>query len=276
MSGRILLIEDNATNLELMSYLLRTQGHAPTGKVDGIEGARAALEGEFDVIVTDILMPRMDGYTLLERLRATPRLANTKIVAVTALAMVGDRERILQAGFDGYVSKPIEPQTFVREIEAFLPANLRSNAVPQLRESAKAADFEMRDDVTILIVDDVPVNRELIRAALGPLGYRLVEARTAAEARSKLSELRPALILCDVHMPGGTGLDFAADLKRDPALQSVPFLFISSTVWRTSERQRASALGAGDLVLRPIDPDKLQQAVIRVLEGYERGEDPGC
>jgi CheY-like chemotaxis protein len=120
MGARILLIEDNVPSLVLMSYLLKAGGHDPTSARDGSDGVRKALEGDFDLIVTDILMPHMDGFAVLNSLRTHPRLAGTKIVAVTALAMLGDRERILSAGFDGYIAKPIEPETFARELEPFI------------------------------------------------------------------------------------------------------------------------------------------------------------
>lgn len=274
MSARILLIEDNAPNLELMSYLLRAHGHAPTASSDGLTGLRTALEGEYDLVVTDVLMPRIDGYAILERLRSSPRMASTKIVAVTALAMVGDRERILAAGFDGYIAKPIEPETFVRDIEAFLPPGRRSGALPDPeRHPVGDAVTAGREGPLVLIVDDIAVNRELIRGALGPLGYRIAEARNTAEAWARLREKAPALILCDVHMPGGSGFEFATEVKNDPAFRSIPFLFISSTVWRTVDKLRASELGAGELVLRPIDPEKLQREVTRMLKVAERAED---
>jgi two-component system cell cycle response regulator len=103
-----------------VSYLLQAHGHIATAAGDGLSALHAAIEGDHDLILTDILMPKMDGYQLLTQLRAVPHLAKTKIVAVTALAMVGDRERILGAGFDGYIAKPIDPESFVREVEGFL------------------------------------------------------------------------------------------------------------------------------------------------------------
>jgi two-component system cell cycle response regulator len=131
MHARILLVEDNAGNLELMSYLLKAFGHVPTKAADGEAGLRLALDNTYDLVLTDVLMPRLDGYELLRRLRADPLNGSTKVVAVTALAMVGDRERILAAGFDGYVAKPLDPETFVRDIERFLPASVRSSGVPE-------------------------------------------------------------------------------------------------------------------------------------------------
>jgi CheY-like chemotaxis protein len=118
---RILVVDDNAANLDLMVYLLRAFGYDPDGKPDGITGFEAAKIGRYALVLSDILMPGIDGYELARRLKAEPSLASTPLIAVTALAMPGDRERIDAAGFDGYIKKPIEPRTFVSQVEAFLP-----------------------------------------------------------------------------------------------------------------------------------------------------------
>ncbi|HLY03661.1 MAG TPA: response regulator [Candidatus Cybelea sp.] len=121
MSARILVADDNVANLELMLYLLRAFGYAPEGVADGLAALHAISCGEFDMVVSDILMPGIDGYELARRMKSDPRLKRTPLVAVTALAMSGDRERVAAAGFDGYITKPIEPQTFVSQLQAFLP-----------------------------------------------------------------------------------------------------------------------------------------------------------
>jgi CheY-like chemotaxis protein len=120
VSVRILIVEDNATNLDLMTYLLRSFGYSTSSAQDGLAGLEAAKTGQYDLILTDILMPRLDGFEFAHRLKGEPGLARTPLVAVTALAMTGDRERILASGFDGYISKPIEPQAFKAQIESLL------------------------------------------------------------------------------------------------------------------------------------------------------------
>jgi two-component system cell cycle response regulator len=120
VSIRILIIEDNLTNLDLMTYLLRAFGYSISSAQDGLAGLEAAKAGHYDLILTDILMPQLDGFEFARRLKAEPGLARTPLVAVTALAMTGDRERILASGFDGYISKPIEPQAFKAQIESLL------------------------------------------------------------------------------------------------------------------------------------------------------------
>lgn len=121
--SRILVIDDNAVNLDLMLYVLRAFGHDAEGYSDGLSGLQAALRGDFAIVLSDILMPGIDGYEFARRFKGESHLATVPLVAVTALAMSGDRERIAAAGFDGYIAKPIEPRTFATQVEAFLDRN---------------------------------------------------------------------------------------------------------------------------------------------------------
>jgi CheY-like chemotaxis protein len=116
----ILVIEDNEDNIRLLDYVLRAYGYEPLLATDSQEGLRIALDRRPDLILLDLRMPRMDGYEVAAHLRRAG-LEGTKVVAVTASAMVGDRERIAAAGFDGYIQKPIEPETFIADVERFLP-----------------------------------------------------------------------------------------------------------------------------------------------------------
>jgi CheY-like chemotaxis protein len=121
VAARILVIEDNEENITLIDYLLRAHGYAPLLARDGAEGVRVALAERPDMILLDIRMPGMDGYEVAAVLKKDPTLSGTRIVAVTASAMVGDRERIAAAGFDGYIQKPIDPETFMGQVERLLP-----------------------------------------------------------------------------------------------------------------------------------------------------------
>lgn len=126
MAARILVIEDNAANLELVRYLLSFSGYTVLEARDGAQGVDMALRERPDLIICDLQMPLLDGYQVLARLREAPAGAATVVVAVTAFSMPNDRQKVMTAGFDGYLSKPIEPENFVAQIEAFLPAGLRA------------------------------------------------------------------------------------------------------------------------------------------------------
>ncbi|HEV3153850.1 MAG TPA: response regulator [Candidatus Baltobacteraceae bacterium] len=120
MSTRVLVIEDNPTNLDLMTYLLRALGYEVATAPDGVSGLELARAEKYDVVLADILMPRMDGYEFARHFKTDPALQSTPLIAVTALAMAGDRERIVAAGFDDYISKPIDPQNLGPQIESVL------------------------------------------------------------------------------------------------------------------------------------------------------------
>jgi two-component system, cell cycle response regulator len=278
MAARVLVIEDNVTNLDLMSYLLRAFGHQALRATAGAAGVEAAARERPDLIVCDLQMPGADGFEVLRRLHADPATSSIPVVAVTAYAMVGDRERILAAGFDGYIAKPIEPQSFVPQLETYLARSLhggRSNSGTP-RESAVRAAEAREPRATVLAVDNSPPNLQLVRAVLEPAGFRVVEARSVEEALALLGSETPGLILSDIHMPGADGWSLLERVKADAALAVIPFVFLSSTLVDTASYSReARALGAIRLISRPIEPDALLRAVegclARSADGGQEG-----
>ena len=120
MKGKILVIEDNERNRYLMTIILEKNGYQVITAQDGEAGLEAACRERPDLILLDIQLPVMDGYEVARRLKENPESKDIPIVAVTSFAMAGDRERILAAGCEGYIEKPINPETFVEEIEKYL------------------------------------------------------------------------------------------------------------------------------------------------------------
>ena len=116
---RILVIEDNPQNLELMTYLLQAFGYITLTAGDGAEGIETVRREMLDLIICDVHLPKVNGYEVARELKRDPMLRRIPLVAVTALAMVGDRDKVLAAGFDGYIDKPIAPELFVKQVEAF-------------------------------------------------------------------------------------------------------------------------------------------------------------
>jgi CheY-like chemotaxis protein len=121
MAKRLLLIEDNATTRESLTYLLKSFGYEVTCAEDGLQGVEMATKQLPDAIVCDIILPKLDGFGVLRELKSNPLTAKIPLIAVTALAMLGDRERMLAAGFDGYVPKPVDPERFVPDILQYVP-----------------------------------------------------------------------------------------------------------------------------------------------------------
>jgi CheY-like chemotaxis protein len=124
MKTRILVIEDNPDNLELMTYLLKQHQYTTLSAVDGEEGLAAIYRERPNLIICDIQLPKFNGYEIAKKIKADESIKKIPLIAVTANSMVGDRNKILAAGFDGYLSKPIDPEIFIEQIDEFLIGSL--------------------------------------------------------------------------------------------------------------------------------------------------------
>ncbi len=120
MKRKILVIEDNEQNIYLMTFILENNGYEVVQARDGREGIELAGRVKPTLILLDIQLPDIDGYDVARELRSNPALDDVPIVAVTSYAMAGDREKCLDAGCVGYITKPINPETFVAEMEKYL------------------------------------------------------------------------------------------------------------------------------------------------------------
>lgn len=125
MAALILILEDDSASRELLQYLLQATGYRTLQAADGAAGLAMALEVKPDLVICDLQMPKLNGFDVMRGLRADPRWHGVAVVAVTAFSMAGDREASIAAGFSEHITKPIDPRTFVAQIEAFLPPEQR-------------------------------------------------------------------------------------------------------------------------------------------------------
>jgi two-component system, cell cycle response regulator len=257
--ARILIVEDNPANLELMRYLLQAFGHVVFAATDGEQGEASARHQTPDLVLCDLQLPGIDGFEVARRLKGNPELSSIPLLAVTAFAMVGDREKILAVGFDGYIPKPIDPETFVGQVEQFLGgASSRSAAPSQPHASVDALPHVSNPPpkrASILCVDDSSVNLSFLRSLLEPHGYEVNTATTVRDGLAQAKKKPPNLFLADVHMPLESGYDFLRAVKADPALAQIPFLFLTSTVAGRSDRELGLKLGARKFIVRPVEPE---------------------
>lgn len=117
---RILLVEDNEMNRDMLSRRLSRKGYEVSIAIDGQQGLSMALRGDYDLVLLDMSLPELDGWEVVRRIRSDPRGRDLPVIALTAHAMAGDREKALQAGCDEYDSKPVDFPLLVARIEALL------------------------------------------------------------------------------------------------------------------------------------------------------------
>ncbi len=119
---RVLIVDDNELNIEMASFLLQQVGMQVASVRDGHGALEQVERFDPDLVLLDIQLPGFDGMAVTQRLRSTPRTRPLAIVAFTAYAMMGDKEKFLAAGCDGYIAKPIQVSTFADEVRALIPA----------------------------------------------------------------------------------------------------------------------------------------------------------
>jgi two-component system cell cycle response regulator len=221
--ARILIIENTPANAELMRTLLAAHGHAPLVETDGAAGIDSARREHPGLVLCDLRLPGLDGYAIAAALRADPLLAGLPLVAIAALDEEGERERLLASGFDGYIANPIEPDSFVAELEVFLQ---RPAETP-----------------TLLLVDDDRFMLDLLADVLAADGYRLLRAGSGEEALQLLAQNRVRLLVCDQCMPGLAGTEVAA---RARALQPHTYRIILSAQEEAGPIAAALADGSVD------------------------------
>ncbi len=256
---RILLIEDNEMNLELMVYLLQEFGYTPRVANNGETGLQIIKKERPHLVLCDIQLPKLDGYELAQQVKADPELRETLVVAVTAMAMVGDREKSLAAGFDGYISKPIEAQTFVQQVENFLKSRGRAKPAGHIPDGQPHPPPKKG---LVLAVDDIMANNKLLESLLEPFGYQVIIASGMTEAMALAREHLPTLIISDVRMHEGSGFELCEAIKTDPRLKQIPFILLTSTYCNETARAKGLALGAAKYIFRPIE----SQALLREIE----------
>jgi CheY-like chemotaxis protein len=117
---KILIIEDNESNLYLIRYILEKSGYQVISTPNALTGIEIALNEKPDLVIMDVQLPDINGLEATRRIRKNTVGKDLKIVALTSYAMTGDKEKALKAGCDGYMEKPIDPQTFLNELLGFM------------------------------------------------------------------------------------------------------------------------------------------------------------
>jgi len=251
MSAKILVVDDNATNLKLVSTLLEFEGYDILTAVDAEEAQVLLATTLPDLILMDIALPGMDGLTLTRKLKAEERTRSIRIVALTAFAMKGDDQKALDAGCDGYITKPIDTRKLPDQVAEFL---------------ARASGQSRRSRMKILVIEDHAVDLKLADLVLSTAGYDVSMVEAAEQAFAAIKEDRPQLIFLDLDLPGMDGLTLARKLKADPDMRDIRVVAVT---FYPEQFPKAAALAAGcdAYLLKPINTRELSDQLTAVAEG---------
>jgi two-component system cell cycle response regulator len=259
---RILVVEDNALNMKLVRSLLNFGKYEVLEAEDGEKGLLMMREHKPAMVLMDIQLPGMSGLEVTHLMQNDPILRTIPVVALTSHAMEGDEERALKAGCIGYVTKPIDTRSFLKNIQQYLPAD---NPVPIQRQqplqndtpiSTVAARIDANYLPKVLVVDDEPLNTKLLAAQIPSDQYSVLCAYNGHEALEIAEKFRPELILLDVMMPNMDGYEVTMKLKAMPTTSHIPIIMITA-LQDSEDKAKALEAGAEEFLSKPINKVEL-------------------
>jgi CheY-like chemotaxis protein len=209
--GTVLVIDDEAAVRDLMQRFLGREGFRVVTAASGEEGLRRARELKPEAITLDVMMPGMDGWAVLSALKSDPAVADIPVVMLT---IVDDKNLGYALGAADYLTKPID------------------------RDRLTAVLGKYRRDQPVLVVDDDPEVRGLLRRMLEPAGFAVVEADNGRAALERLREVKPTVILLDLMMPEMDGFAFVSEFRRHEAWRAIPIVVITAKDLTREDRER--------------------------------------
>ncbi|MEW6185251.1 MAG: response regulator [Thermodesulfobacteriota bacterium] len=239
---KILIVDDSLIIRKALSKQLEKFGALVDQAEDGEIGYQVSLSGGYDLIITDVEMPNLDGFGLCERLKNNPSTCGTPVVILSSLETDRDIEQGFRVGAAAYVSK--------------------SEAQSQLNETIERVLEKSRfhRGRLILIVDDSEKIRQILSQALAEEGFQVITAENGKQALLRVQDLRPDLILSDIDMPVMNGVELCKKIHSDPLLASIPFVIMSANCDRAVMR-RLFEWGAAAYLIKPFN---LEQVIITV------------
>jgi two-component system, sensor histidine kinase and response regulator len=269
---KVLIVDDNRTNRRILEGLVKLWGMNPTSAVDGekalieLSEARAA-KNPYDLILTDMHMPRMDGFGLVEHIKENPELSTATIMMLTSGGQRGDAARCEELGIAAYLLKPVRQAELREAIARVLSAKEQAGGIPMITQYSLQADAAPARRLHILLAEDNPVNQKLAIRLLEKRGHHVSLATNGREALSALAKSPYDLVLMDVHMPDMDGLEATRRLrqkeKAEPSGHRQAVVAMTALVMK-GDRERCTEAGMDGYLAKPIRPQELDE----VLDTY--------
>jgi signal transduction histidine kinase/CheY-like chemotaxis protein len=240
-ADRVLVIDDDAIARELIADHLKAEGFSVVTAAGGVEGLKLAKDLRPTAITLDVMMPDLDGWSVLAALRKDPELADIPVIMVT---IVDEHRRGIALGAAGYLTKPIDRERLHRLVSRF-----RASTPP----------------TRVLVVEDDAVQRERMRGWLEGPQWAVREAANGREALDRLQQGKPDVILLDLMMPEMDGFAVVAALQKEPAWRDIPVIVITSLDLDAKDRERLNAGVQFVLVKERFRPADLVERIRRLV-----------
>ena len=314
--GNVFIIDDDSDIAAMMAAVIRNAGYNVATAFDPVSALQMDLPFKPDIILTDIMMPQMSGFDLIDKIKELCDDHNIRIMAVSALKSPSDIEQAIEAGAADYLAKPFHPEELLLRIERQMhslrgkitPSKAQSdpavrqngirvgqdrdkkpeekvipceNEKPEEDDKTERGSLELEpvelaagprlepSGASILVIDDDPDIRALLKLRLKEIGHRVLLAGDGEQGISIAEREEPDLIILDILMPGMNGYDVARNLAGKPHMADIPVLMLSA---RGSSRDITQGLNgyADEYVTKPFQLDELLARVGALIRRTHR------
>ncbi|HVB17609.1 MAG TPA: PleD family two-component system response regulator [Stellaceae bacterium] len=278
MTARVLVVDDVDLNIKLLEAKLSSEYFEVVSAQNGPTALEVADAEVPDIILLDVMMPRMDGFEVCRRLKANPRTADIPIVMVTALSDVADRLRGLEAGADDFLTKPVNDTALFARVRSLVRLKRMMDEL-RLREEVcgrfSSPDLEdaLATDANgarILLVDEQGFAASRLIDALSPIAASVVRATSCAEAQGLLDE-STELVIASMSLPDGDPLRLVSQWRAHESWRQLPVLLMADD-GELPRLAKGLDLGANDYLIRPVDRNELL-ARVRIQIRRKRMQD---
>lgn len=246
---QVLIVDDSKTIRSVICSQLRRHSIDVTEAANGIQGLNFTRENHYDLVITDVTMPGLDGYELCTEIKKNPDTQSTPVIILSSNEKNEQIERGFEVGAAAYVTKN----------------NARQELLPYIKEILDRSKI-LRDRL-VLIVDDSKYIINVVKSGLSAAGFKVITASNGAEAYEIVSEIAPDLILSDINMPVMDGITLCEKVQNHPKLSHIPFVVMSSGGDRRTMRELLHK-GASAFLVKPFNIDQLVITAEKLLSDH--------
>ena len=272
---KVLIVDDNATNRRILELILKRWGMLPKSVKSGAEAIvellAASVSGQqYELIISDVLMPGMDGFSFVERVRQEPKLSTAKIMMLTSSGQRGDAARCEELGISAYAMKPVR-QSELRDVISRLLGE-KENEGPLLTRYSLATARSALASLRILVAEDNAVNQKLVARLLEKRGHKVKVVANGREAVESLDQDSFDLVLMDMQMPEMDGFEATAELREREKQTGnhTPIIALTAHAMK-GDRERCLEAGMDGYLSKPIRAPELDELLEKYITLREAG-----